>query len=71
MYAILHGMEYPTYDNGDFVCLYGTMKDAYKFYGIISSNSDNIDQYKISDSGKCELCYCQDTPIYNFCKNKH
>lgn len=43
MYAILHGMEYPTYDNGDFVCLYGTMKDAYKFYGIINSNSDNID----------------------------
>lgn len=43
MYVTLHGMEYTTYDSGDFICLYGTMKDAYKYYGIISRNSDNID----------------------------
>lgn len=42
MYAILHGMEYPTYNNGDFICLYGTMKDAYKYYGIMNTIDADI-----------------------------
>lgn len=50
-------MDWTEDNDSDFICLYGTMKDAYKYYGIISSINDDIDEYKISDNGKCELCY--------------
>lgn len=37
--------------------LYGTMRDAYIYYGIDLDNAKKYDEYKICDKGECVVCF--------------
>ena len=39
--------------------LYGTIDDAYKYYGVTDGlvNKKLYDEYKISDDGVCGVCF--------------